>query len=303
MSRTVYVNGEFLPEENAKVSVFDRGFLFADAVYEVFPVLEGCIVDAEAHLTRLGRSLNEISLPDPYSPSEYVPLLKTLVRNNKLTEGLIYMQVSRGVADRSFDFPVDIDPTVVMFTQEASLYNNPKAEKGIKVVTLPDIRWQRCDIKTVALLPACLAKAEAARREADDAWQLDRDGNITEGSSNNVYIVTKDGKLVTRPLSNDILPGITRVSIMKLLEQTNLVLEERPFSVEEAENAQEAFYTSASAFVMPVVKINSTEINGGKPGPSAQQLRELCLAAAIESGKQCQAISKRRRVRGKSARA
>ncbi len=300
MSRTVYVNGEFVPEENAKISVFDRGFLFADAVYEVFPVLRGGIVDAQAHLDRLGRSLDEIALPDPYSPSEYIPLLKTLVRNNKLTEGLIYMQVTRGIADRSFDFPQGADPSVVMFTQEAKLYDNPKALKGISVITIPDIRWERCDIKTVALLPACLAKANAAKQGADDAWQYDRDGNITEGSSNNVYIVTKDGKLVTRPLSTDILPGITRVSILKLLEQTNLVLEERAFTSEEAENAQEAFYTSASAFVMPVVKVNGKTIGDGKPGPSAQQLRELCLEVAIESGEQCQALSNRRRVKGRS---
>lgn len=300
MSRTVYINGEFVPEENAKISVFDRGFLFADAIYEVFPILGGGIVDAQAHLDRLGRSLKEIALQDPYSPSEYIPLLKTLVRNNKLTEGLVYMQVSRGVADRSFDFPKDAEPSVVMFTQEASLFENPKALKGISVITIPDIRWQRCDIKTVALLPACLAKNNAAAQGADDAWQTDEEGNITEGSSNNAYIVTKDGKLITRPLSTDILPGITRVSILKLLEKTNLVLEERAFSIKEAENAQEAFYTSASAFVMPVVKINGKDIGDGKPGPSAMQLRELCLEAAIESGNQCQALSTRRRVKGRS---
>lgn len=301
MSRSVYVNGEFMPEENAKISVFDRGFLFADAVYEVFPVLNGGICDADAHLARLGRSLNELSIPDHYQPSEYLPLLKTLVKNNKLNEGLIYMQVTRGTYDRSFDFPEDANPSVVMFTQETVLIDNPKAGKGISVVTVPDIRWDRCDIKTVALLPACLAKAEAARQGAHDAWMVDAEGFITEGSSNNAYIITKDGKLVTRHLSNAILHGITRVSVVGLVDQTDLELEQRPFSIEEAENAAEAFYTSASSFVMPVVRINEKQIGDGKPGPYAKQLRELCLEKAIESGTKAQALSTRRKIKARSA--
>ena len=297
MSRTVYVNGEFIPEEKAKVSIFDRGFLFADAAYEVFPVLGGGIVDAEAHLVRLGRSLDELQIPAQYTPQEYLPVLKTLVRNNKLDEGLIYIQVTRGAYDRTFDFPADsdCDPTVVMFTQTGKLVDSPKAEKGISVITVPDIRWQRCDIKTVALLPACLAKAEASRQGADDAWLLDDDGKITEGSSNNAYIITKSGKLVTRQLSNSILHGITRVSVLKLVEQTNLELEERTFSSEEAQDALEAFSSSASSFVMPVVKINGHQVADGKPGPSTLKLRELCLEAAKVSAKENQALSERRR--------
>ena len=299
MSRSVYVNGEFLPEENAKISVFDRGFLFADAVYEVFPVLDGGISDADAHLNRLERSMNELGFPPHYSAHEYLPILKILLRNNKLEEGLIYIQVTRGMADRSFDFPKDADPSVVMFTQNVKIADNPKALKGIAVITLPDIRWQRCDIKTVALLPACLAKAEAARQGADDAWMLDADGFITEGSSNNAYILTKDGKLITRNLSNAILHGITRVSTTALAAQSNINVEERPFTIEEAENAQEAFYTSASAFVMPVVKINGKQIGDGKPGPSTIKLRELVIEAARKSAGETPALKKRRRVKTK----
>ncbi|MCP4183190.1 MAG: D-amino-acid transaminase [Hyphomicrobiales bacterium] len=301
MSRTVYVNGEFLPEENAKISVFDRGFLFADAAYEVFPVLGGGIADADAHLARLARSLDELNFPTFYTPDEYLPLLKTLVRNNKLEEGLVYIQVSRGIQDRDFNFPKNTDPSVVMFTQQKSVAENPVAKTGISVITVPDIRWQRCDIKTVGLLPACLAKAEAARQGADDAWMHDEDNNITEGSSNNAHIITQDGKLVTRQLSNAILHGITRVSVLKLLEQTNLILEERPFSIAEAEAAKEAFCSSASAFVMPVVKINGVEIADGKPGPHAVKLRELCIGAAIESAAKAQATRPKRSVKVKSA--
>jgi D-alanine transaminase len=301
MSRTVYVNGEFLPEENAKISVFDRGFLFADAAYEVFPVLGGGIADADAHLARLARSLDELNFPAFYTTDEYLPLLKTLVRNNKLEEGLIYIQVTRGAHDRDFNFPKDTDPSVVMFTQKKNVVDNPQAKTGISVVTTPDIRWQRCDIKTVGLLPACLAKAEASRQGADDAWMFDSDNNITEGSSNNAYIITHDGKLLTRHLSEAILHGITRVSVVKLIEQSDLELEERPFSIAEAEAAKEAFCSSASAFVMPVVKINGNDIADGKPGPHAVKLRKLCIGAAIESAAQAQATRPRRVVKAKSA--
>jgi len=300
MSRTVYVNGEFLPEENAKISIFDRGFLFADAAYEVFPVLDGGIADADAHLARLGRSLDELGFPDHYTPEEYLPVLKTLVRNNKLLEGLIYIQVTRGVQDRSFDFPADAEPTVVMFTQQETIADNPKAKIGITVITVPDIRWQRCDIKTVGLLPACLAKAEASRQGANDAWLVDEEGLITEGSSNNAYIITGEGKIITRHLSNAILHGITRVSVLELISQTNLELEERPFTIEEAHGAQEAFSTSASAFVMPVVSINGNQIADGKPGPHAIKLRELCLGAARKSAAATPAFSQRHRVKKRS---
>ncbi|MCP4073020.1 MAG: D-amino-acid transaminase [Hyphomicrobiales bacterium] len=301
MSRTVYVNGEFLPEENAKISVFDRGFLFADAVYEVCPVLGGGIADADAHLARLARSLKELQFPDHYSASEYLPLLKTLVRNNKLEEGLIYIQVTRGTQDRDFNFPQNTDPSVVMFTQAKNVVDNPQVKTGISVVTVPDIRWQRCDIKTVGLLPACLAKAEATRQGANDAWMHDNDGNITEGSSNNAYIITGEGKLVTRHLSNAILHGITRVSVLKLVEQANLVLEERPFSIAEAENAAEAFSSSASSFVMPVTTINGNRISDGKPGSNTLKLRELCINAAIQSAATTQATTPGRVAKAHSA--
>ncbi len=301
MSRTVYVNGEFLPEDKAKISVFDRGFLFADAVYEVFPVLGGGIADADAHLARLGRSLNELQFPEHYTPQEYLPLLKTLVQNNKLSEGLIYIQVTRGVADRDFDFPKNTDPSVVMFTQEKNILESPAAKIGISVVTVPDIRWQRCDIKTVGLLPACLAKAAAKSQGADDAWMFDADGNITEGSSNNAYIISHDGKIITRHLSNSILHGITRVSVLELVNDSDLKLEERPFSIEEAEGALEAFSSSASGFVMPVVSINGKTINDGKPGPNSQKLRQLCIEKAKLSAATAQALRPPRKIKARSA--
>ena len=301
MTRTVYVNGEFLPEEKAKISVFDRGFLFADAAYEVFPVLGGGIADADAHLARLARSLRELQIPSHYSPSEYLPVIKTLVNNNKLVEGLIYIQVTRGVQDRSFDFPVDTDPSVVMFTQEKNLTDNPLALTGISIVTVPDIRWQRCDIKSVSLLPACLAKAEATRQGAGDAWMFDKDENITEGSSNNAYIITKDGKLITRQLSNAILHGITRVSVLELVGEEKLELIEAPFSIKEAENAAEAFYTSASSFVMPVISINANDIGDGKPGAHTQKLRKLCIKKASQSAATAQALKPRNKSRSTRA--
>ena len=301
MPRTIYINGEFLPEEKAKISVFDRGFLFADAAYEVFPVIGGGIVDAHAHLERMARSLSEMKIPSHYSPHEYLPVIKSLVRNNKLSEGLIYMQVTRGVDDRSFDFPVNSDPSVVMFTQKKNVIDNPKADTGITVVTVPDIRWQRCDIKSVALLPACLAKSQATSQGADDAWMFDSDNNITEGSSNNTYIITPQGKLITRHLSNAILSGITRISVLELISQTDLELEQRPFSIEEAQNAMEAYSTSASSLVMPVVSINGKKIGDGRPGPITTKLRKLCIEKAIQSAATAQALKPPRKARAKSA--
>ena len=282
MSRIVYVNGEFLPEEEAKISVFDRGFLFGDGVYEVSSVLGGKLVDNQAHLARLKRSLDELKLGCPV-PLEAIPgIQKELIAKNNLDEGTVYLQVTRGAADRDFNFPADATPSLVMFSQKKDILNNPAAAKGITVVTLPDIRWGRRDIKTVMLLGPSLAKEEAAARGASDAWLVE-DGYVTEGSSNNAYIVTMDGTIVTRNLSNAILHGITRKAVLKLAERENYKIEERPFTPEEAYEASEAFSTSASSFVMPVVKIDDRILGNGVPGPVASKLRALYIEMAQAS--------------------
>lgn len=280
MSRIVYVNGEFLPEEEAKISVFDRGFLFADGVYEVSTVLRGKLIENEGHLKRLGRSLAELKMAPPCSDAEIEAVQKEVVARNQLEEGMIYLQVTRGAADRDFAFPEDAKSSLVMFTQEKSVLESKSAEKGISVVTLPDIRWKRRDIKTVGLLAQSLAKQQALDAGANDAWMVE-DGYITEGSSNNAFIVTADGKLVTRDLSNEILHGITRKAVLALAERDGIEIEERAFTPEEAYEAAEAFSTSASSFVMPVVRIDDRIMSNGAPGPVSKRLRELYIEMAL----------------------
>ncbi len=280
MSRIVYVNGEFLPEESATVSIFDRGFLFADGVYEVSPVLKGRMFDNDGHLVRLQRSLSELRIPLPMSADEIIAIQNELIKRNRLQEGMIYLQVTRGAADRDFAFPKDTKPSMILFTQTLSILDSPKARKGLSVVTVPDIRWSRRDIKTVGLLAQSLAKQAAIDEGADDAWMV-QDGFVTEGSSNNAFIVTHDGKIITRNLSNDILHGITRKAVLALVEREGLVLEERAFTPEEAYEAAEAFSTSATGFVMPVVKIDGRILHNGAPGPVAVRLRRLYIEAAM----------------------
>lgn len=280
MSRIVYVNGEFVPEEEAKISVFDRGFLFADAVYEVTSVLRGRLIDNAAHLARLERSLGEIGLEPPLPVADIRAIQQELVARNGLDEGVIYLQISRGAADRDFAFPEDPQPTLAMFTQVKELENDPKARAGIRVISTPDIRWGRCDIKTTALIAACLAKQAAKEAGADDAWFV-ADGLVTEGSSNNAFILAPDGTLVTRQLGTEILPGITRQAVLALCDETNLKFEERPFSLDEAWAASEAFITSASSFVYPVIAIDGKAIGDGRPGPVATRLRELYIVKAL----------------------
>jgi D-alanine transaminase len=280
MSRIVFVNGAFLPSEEAKVPVMDRGFLFADGIYEVAAVLDGKLVDNEAHLARLDRSLGEIRIPNPYSAAEWTKLEEELVRRNSLKEGLVYMQVTRGAAERDFPFPpANTAPTVVMFTQPKNIRRSPQAETGITVVTVPDLRWKRRDIKSVGLLGQVLAKQAAVEAGAGDAWMVE-DGFVTEASSATAFIITADNRIITRPLSNAILPGITRVAIMKLAGEAGLTVEERLFSVEEAHAAEEAFITSASSIVMPVVSIDGQAVGSGKPGPLAKRLRALYFEMA-----------------------
>ncbi|MEH6627422.1 MAG: D-amino-acid transaminase [Motiliproteus sp.] len=282
MSRTVYVNGEFVPEEQARISVFDRGFLFADGVYEVTSVLNGKLIDNDAHLARLNRSLNELDMPSPKSDQEIVEIQQRLVELNKVAEGLVYLQVTRGAADRDFGYPANPSPSLVMFTQSKQLVASAKAETGLKVISTPEIRWQRRDIKTVGLLAPCMAKNLALSQGADDAWFVE-DGYITEGSSNNAFIVTADGVIVTRHLGCEILHGITRRVVLEFAEQVGCQVEERPFTVEEAYQAAEAFVTSATTFVMPVVKIDDVNVGDGKPGPVAKQLRQIYIEQALAS--------------------
>jgi D-alanine transaminase len=279
MSRTVYVNGAYLPEEEAKISVFDRGFLFADGVYEVSTVVDGRLVDNAAHLARLQRSLGELDMPAPATPEEIEAIQRELIARNGIDQGLVYLQATRGAADRDFLYPTDATPSLVMFTQTKNVIDNPTAAKGISVVTLPDIRWRRRDIKTVALLAASMAKQAAHDAGADDAWMVE-DGAVTEGSSNNAFIVTHDRTIVTRALSNDILHGITRRAVLAIAEREGLTVEERAFSPEEAHEAAEAFITSASTFVMPVVKIDNRILGNGVPGPVSENLRRLYIEMA-----------------------
>ncbi len=279
MSRIVYVNGDFLPEEEAKISVFDRGFLFADGVYEVSSVIDGKLVDNAAHIARLERSLGELKMGCPVPLAQIAGIQKDLIARNGLVEGGVYLQVTRGAADRDFALPKDATPSLVMFTQARQVLDTPAAAKGISVITLPDIRWRRRDIKTVALLASSLAKQAALDAGANDAWMVE-DGLVTEGTSNNAYIVTLDGTIVTRHLSNDILHGITRKAVLKLAGEGGYKIEERAFSPEEAYEAAEAFSTSASSFVQPVVKIDDRILGNGVPGPVAQRLRELYIEMA-----------------------
>lgn len=280
MSRIVYVNGEYLPEEEAKISVFDRGFLFADGVYEVSSVLAGKLIDNAAHMARLERSLGELKMAPPMPLDEIPPIQREIVERNALDQGTVYMQVTRGAADRDFPFPKGATSSLVIFSQERNLLEDPAAARGISVITLPDIRWQRRDIKAVQLLAPALAKQAALDAGANDAWLVE-DGFVTEGSSNNAYIVTLDGTIVTRALSNSILHGITRRAILALAEREGLTVEERSFTPEEAYEAGEAFITSASTFVYPVVDIDGRILGNGVPGPVATKLRQLYIEMAL----------------------
>ena len=281
MSRTVYVNGEFVAEENAKISVFDRGFLFADSVYEVSSVLDGQLIDNEGHLKRLHRSLSELGMRAPASDEDIVSAQMELLKRNKLQEGAVYLQATRGTAERDFAIPMDSTPGLVMFTQEKNLRNPPQVKNGISVVSVPDIRWKRRDIKTTGLLAQSLAKQTAADAGADDAWMVE-EGFVTEGSSNNAFIVDADGKIITRQLGNEILPGITRSAVLSLVESDNIEFEERSFTIAEAQVAREAFVTSATTFVWPVVAIDGVSIGDGKPGPVASRLREVYVQTALD---------------------
>lgn len=281
MSRIVYVNGDYIPEEEAKVSIFDRAFLFGDAVYEVTAVLGGRLVDFDAHLARLDRSLAEIELPLPIPHAGLREIHDALIAENNVDEGIVYLQITRGAADRDFIYPEQTPPTAVAFTQTRPLIDSPYAT-GIKIVTIPDIRWKRRDIKSTSMLGQAMGKQAAKRQGAYEAWMVE-DGFVTEGTSSSAFILDADGVLRTQPLGNHILPGVTRRAILRLASQENLRVEERPFTVEEAYRAREAFLTAASAFVLPVVEIDGHTIGDGVPGPVARAFREHYIAEARDS--------------------
>ncbi len=278
MSRTVYVNGDYVPEAEAKISVFDRGFLMADGVYEVTSVLGGKLIDFDGHCKRLARSLSELEISNPHSDDEWLAIHRELVARNDIVDGMVYLQVTRGnPGDRDFAYPAaDLPPTVVLFTQnKPGMADAPAARTGWKVISVPDIRWHRRDIKTVQLLYPSMAKMAAKKAGVDDAWMVE-DGFVTEGTSNNAYIV-KGNRIITRGLSNDILHGITRAAVLRFAREAQMEVEERNFTIDEAKSADEAFITSASAFVMPVVEIDGKAVGHGSVGPVAVRLREIYL--------------------------
>ncbi len=279
MSRTVFLNGEYLPEDQAKVSIFDRGFLFGDGAYEVVPVLDGLMVDVEPFLERLENSLAQLQIEWPCSKDDYLEMHRQLIKKNNLKEGVVYSQVTRGVAEREFGFPKDTPTTLMAFTQEKPLLSNPQIETGIKVASVPDIRWKRRDIKSIALLAQCLAKQQAQEKGGYEGWMIE-DGFVTEGTSSSAYIV-KDGVLITRPLSNSILAGIRRKILLKLARDHQIRVEERPFTIDEAYNADEAILSAATS-VLAVVEIDGKKVGNGKPGQVFKQLRALYLENARE---------------------
>ena len=275
MDSIAYVNGSFVPLSEARVSILDRGFLFADGIYEVSAVLDGKLVDNDSHLARLERSVGEISLKLPESRERIIEIQKQLIQRNKLANGLVYLEVTRGAdTGRDFAFPKGVKPTLILFTSVKDIVNAESARTGIGVITVPDIRWTRRDIKSVALLAQVLAKQAAAEAGAGEAWMIE-DGKVTEGGSSSAFILTQDDVIVTRQNGSEILPGCTRKAVVKLAEERQLRVEERPFSIDEALKAKEAFITSASSFVQAVVSIDGKTVADGKPGPMARRLREI----------------------------
>ncbi|WP_342359238.1 D-amino-acid transaminase [Terrarubrum flagellatum] len=285
MSRIVYVNGAYVPEHDARISIFDRGFIFADGIYEVSAVMGGKLLDNDGHLKRLERSLGEIGMKMPLPADEIVKIQKELIARNGIVEGTVYLQVTRGAADRDFAFPsADLKQTLIMFTQKRDFSGSPTARTGIKVLTVPDIRWERRDIKSVALLAQVLAKQAAAEKGCQEAMMHTPEGVVTEGGSSTIFIVTANGELVTRPLSNEVLPGITRATLKKLCAERNISFIERAFTIDEALAAPEVFITSAGSFVTSVVEIDGKTVGGGQPGPVGRRMREIYLEEAQKAG-------------------
>lgn len=283
MPRLAYVNGRYVPHRDGRVHIEDRGYQFADGVYEVVPVVGGTLVDEELHLDRLERSLRELRIDMPMARRALKMVSHELMRLNGLTHGFVYMQVTRGVAPRDHKFPKGVKPALVMTTKQLKQPSREVLEKGLKVSTQPDIRWQRRDIKSVSLLPNCLAKQAAVEAGAQEAWLVEADGTVTEGSSTNAWIVTPEGRVVTRKANNEILNGITRQVLLTVLREEGIELEERPFTVEEAKAAREAFLTSSSNFVMPITEIDGQPVGNGHPGIVTGKLREAYMRTFAEA--------------------
>lgn len=272
MARLAYVNGRYLPHHRAAVHIEDRGYQFGDGVYEVVTVVSGNMVDEGPHLDRLERSLSQISMVMPMSRRALRLVGRELVRRNGVRNGILYIQVTRGVAPRDHKFPANARPALVMTTKRIDFSEQPKFQKGVTVITIADQRWERRDIKTIGLLANCLGKQRAEESGAYEAWQVDEEGLVTEGTSSNAWIVTNDGRLVTRQLGHEILHGVTRRTVLTIAAAEGMAFDERPFSVDEAKRAAEAFVTSATSFVTPVVKIDDTVIGNGRPGKLSKRL-------------------------------
>lgn len=272
MPRYAYVNGRYVPHRDAAVHIEDRGYQFADGVYEVVTIAGGRLIDEHPHLDRLERSLSALLIPMPMGRRALRLVAHELIRRNGVRNGLIYMQVTRGVAPRDHKFPESAVPALVMTTKHIDFAGQPKFTEGVSVITIPDLRWARRDIKTIALLPNCMGKQQAHEAGAYEAWLIDADGLVTEGTSSNAWIVTAEGELVTRHLGNEILHGITRRTVMAIAMEEGLSPEERAFTVAEAKRAREAFVTSATSFVTPVVRIDDAVLGDGRPGPLSRRL-------------------------------
>lgn len=280
MENIVFLNGEYLKAEEAQVSIFDRGFLFGDGVYEVVPVVNYKIIDQPPFLERFERSLSELELSWPMSKDEYLAMFHELIKKNDIKEGGIYTQVTRGVAPRDFAYPINVQTTCMAFGFKKEVIHNPLALTGVKVVTVADIRWKRRDIKSIALLGQCMAKEEAHKKDAFEGWMVE-DGFITEGTSSSAYIV-KDGVIITRPLSNSILPGIRRKLLLALASEHGVKVEERLFTATEALAADEAFMSSATTMVLPIIEIDGKKIGDGSPGPIYKKMRKMYVDASLK---------------------
>lgn len=283
LQRTIYLNGKYLPESQARISIFDRGTLFGDAVYDVVPVLSDRFINFGNHYSRFIRSLDALSIPCPMSYEGLLRSIRGLVLRNNLSEGVVYIQVSRGIADRNFLVEKDLSPTVFMFTQQKSLLQHPKLTSGVKLKTVPDLRWARRDIKSCNLLGQVLSKSKAQDEGADDALMIESDGTITECGSSSFFIY-RDQCIVTRPLGTDILPGVTRNALMKLKNTCQISLEERSFTLDEVLTAEEAFLSGASSLILPVVAVDNAPIGNGIPGPISTTMRENYVQFALDSG-------------------
>ncbi len=281
MKKIVFLNGKYMPEDEAKVSIFDRGFLFADGIYEAVPVINGAMIDVEPFLERFDRSLGEVGMRWPMSKESYVSMLKGLIEKNDLKEGGVYTQVTRGSSfGRAFEFPDDLEPTCMAFIFEKKIVDAPQAKSGVKVVTTDDIRWKRRDIKSLMLLGQCMAKDHALKQGAYEGWMVE-DGFVTEGTSSTAYIV-KDGKVITRPLSSSILPGVRRRLLLELAPKYDIEIEQRAFTIEEAYEADEAFLSSATTIIYPIIEIDGKQIGSGKPGELSVKLRDIYLKEALK---------------------